>query len=444
MSEEATEKTGMAETAEENFFEEDNFSMGDLLATLVDLRTLPHVILLVVLSTALYALAQGPQTGTTYSAIGFLSLSAAYALTAYLTQFDSVHRYVRVDGLGEGSFFQSLMVRSLRAWSLPLALTVGLGIVFTVILQTNEKMADWLPLGLASLFLIWSAGQAISFRSGTGSWLSGSEAARDRSLRSGGIKGVATTHMLVVGGFTIAMAFLFGYATKSGSEIGATTHFTWISFIFLAIGIQAAMFYFLRELLEGVSATVGGARFALTWGIASQLFVTWHLTSAWRRLFEEPSAGGMIFEEAVLMVFTVVLAIWALSSRSVKRGGKIFTTDNALFWGLSFGFGYAGSIAMITRITDLFAEGSLATTMGFGHLVTAITLLLIHRAALKRHDNLLTVSRNAPVAESETSTKSEPTAEPEQEIELEEELESDDESDFDDLDDLDIPEPVLE
>jgi len=435
------------ELVDEAHLEED-FSLGDLLSTLTDLRTLPHVILLVVLSAILYIMAQSSTLGTTYAAVGFLSLSMAYALTGYLTRYDSIHRLVRVDGLAEGSFLQSLMLRSLRAWSLPLGLTLGLVICLSILLKTDERMSEWLPLALATLFLIWSAGQAVSFRSGTGAWLSGKERARDRSERSGGVNSIITVHMLAVGGFAIVMAFVFGYAMKSGEDIEFGTHLTWISFVILALAIQGGMFYLLREMLERVCATEGGARFALTWGLASQLFFTWHLTSAWRRLFEEPSAGGMILEEAILMAATVVLAIWALSSRSVKRGGKMFTTENALFWGLSFGFGYAGSIAMITRI----AEGSLATTMGVGHLVTALTLLLIHRAALSGHAQRLSEPASelrggdgrgtddgddGVVADVEGATV-------ESNNESEEAAAEDDEIGYDDLDDLDIPEPVLE
>jgi hypothetical protein len=93
----------------------------------------------------------------------------------------------------------------------------------------------------------------------------------------------------------------------------------------------------------------------------------------------------MIIEEFILMVFTVLLAIWSLASRDVSRGGKLFTSENALFWGLAFGFGYAGSIAMITNMSNSIGGGNLATTMAIGHLVTAITLIMIHPKVLRNH-----------------------------------------------------------
>ena len=85
------------------------------------------------------------------------------------------------------------------------------------------------------------------------------------------------------------------------------------------------------------------------------------------------------------MILTVLLAIWSLASRDVNRGGKLFTSENALFWGLAFGFGYAGSIAMITNLSDSLGGGNLATTMAIGHLVTAITIIMIHSKTLTKH-----------------------------------------------------------
>ena len=155
------------------------------------------------------------------------------------------------------------------------------------------------------------------------------------------------------------------------------------------------------------------------------------------------------------MVFAVVMAIWALSSRGVKSGSKLFTSENALFWGLAFGFGYAGSIAMITRLSG----GGLATTMGFGHLVTAGALILMHPAVITSHNSLLATTTEGDEDEvgsdrtSQDPVSVEPESVPEEsqdEVELaepelgswpEDEDEGEDweldESDFDELELLD-------
>jgi hypothetical protein len=107
----------------------------------------------------------------------------------------------------------------------------------------------------------------------------------------------------------------------------------------------------------------------------------------------------MIIEELFLMAITVLLAIWALASRSISRGGKLFTSDNALFWGLAFGFGYSGSIAMITYVTSTFGDGNLAITMAIGHLVTAATIVWIHPMTLNRHASQISKLVKTPESE---------------------------------------------
>ncbi|HJM86753.1 MAG TPA: hypothetical protein QF433_00900, partial [Candidatus Thalassarchaeaceae archaeon] len=103
--------------------EEPPFGLGELLATLVDLKTLPHIILLLILSTTLYIFAQLSDNLATYSAIGFLSLSVGYAATAASTRWEFIYRLVRVDGLSSESWFKSLILRSLRAWIVPLVMS---------------------------------------------------------------------------------------------------------------------------------------------------------------------------------------------------------------------------------------------------------------------------------------------------------------------------------
>ena len=129
--------------------EEPKFGLGQLLATLVDLKTLPHILLLLILSTILYALAQGPDTAKVYSAIGFISLSFGYALTATSTRWDFAHRMVRVEGLASDSWFKSLLLRSLRAWSLPLLLSTIIGLGLLQLIKGDGNWDSWIPLSLA-------------------------------------------------------------------------------------------------------------------------------------------------------------------------------------------------------------------------------------------------------------------------------------------------------
>ncbi|MDP6378320.1 MAG: hypothetical protein QF885_01565 [Candidatus Thalassarchaeaceae archaeon] len=426
------EDSAMDGIADEEIVEGPPFGLGELMATLVDLKTLPHVILLLILSTILYSFAQFSDTSATYSAIGFLSLSIGYAATAASTRWDFIYRLVRVDGLASESWLKSLILRSLRAWIVPLIMSSIIAFGFFQLTNSDDNWNHWLPLGLASLFLLWSIGQGTSFRSGTASWLAGKKT-MDTDARSGGINGIVFWQLFAV----TAVAILIGFGFSSGFEGELSENLKWIGFIALSIGIQIGLIFWIKDTLADVVSTRGGARFATRWSVLSQIFVTWHIASAWRRLIDEPSPFAMIIEELILMVITVLLAIWSLASRNVSRGGKLFTSNNALFWGLAFGFGYAGSIAMITSLSG---DGNLAKTMAIGHIVTAITILVVHPFVLKKHAKNIIIPTedekvlHTPKLEITTTEEVTPLEETSEQQIAEDEVEVKDDIDLDDID----------
>jgi hypothetical protein len=434
------EDGAMDSIADDEIVEEPPFGLGELVATLVDLKTLPHVILLLILSTILYSFAQFSDNSATYSAIGFLSLSIGYAATAASTRWDFIYRLVRVDGLASESWLKSLILRSLRAWIVPLVMSSIIAFGFFQLANSDDNWNHWLPLGLASLFLLWSIGQGTSFRNGTSSWLAGKKT-MDTDARSGGINGIVFWQLFAV----TAVAILISFGFSSGFEGELSDNLKWIGFIALSIGIQIGLIFWIKDTLADVVATRGGARFATKWSMLSQIFVTWHIASAWRRLIDDPSPFAMIIEELILMVITVLLAIWSLASRNVSRGGKLFTSNNALFWGLAFGFGYAGSIAMITSLSG---DGNLAKTMAIGHIVTAITILVVHPFVLKKHAKNIIIPtgdgivNQTPELESTTTEEVIPLeGNSEQQI-AEDEVEEVDVKDDIDLDDIDLDEEI--
>ncbi len=66
--------------------EEPVFGLRDLLGTLLDRQTLPHVLLLTLLSSGLFALTSMTDGAYELTSLAFLSLSLGYALTAVLTR----------------------------------------------------------------------------------------------------------------------------------------------------------------------------------------------------------------------------------------------------------------------------------------------------------------------------------------------------------------------
>jgi hypothetical protein len=147
----------------------------------------------------------------------------------------------------------------------------------------------------------------------------------------------------------------------------------------LAAG-QISILVWARPSREFAGQSKGGAKSSFSIGLMMQLFAAWHLLSIWRRIseFGEPEVISTI-EELTLMVLTVVLAIYGLSSRSLQVDSPYFSEKNALFWGLVFGFGYAGSITMITIMLS-----DVATVLMFGHAITYLTLLYLHRKTLMK------------------------------------------------------------
>ena len=79
------------------------------------------------------------------------------------------------------------------------------------------------------------------------------------------------------------------------------------------------------------------------------ILVAWHLSSAWSRLFENGNSA-MLLEEIVLVIITVVSAVWAMSNRNRSKISFV-SKDTAILWAIAFGFGYAGSITVMSGLT---------------------------------------------------------------------------------------------
>ena len=100
-------------------------------------------------------------------------------------------------------------------------------------------------------------------------------------------------------------------------------------------------------------------------------------------------------------MFTVFMAIWSLTSKSVGKEFKLLSNENALPWGLAFGYAYAGSVAMLaTALNDI------TYVMVSGHIIAFLTITWMHSKILKRvlaqHDVEIEVQR---IVHSEDNSK---------------------------------------
>ena len=79
------------------------------------------------------------------------------------------------------------------------------------------------------------------------------------------------------------------------------------------------------------------------------------------------------------MIFTVFFAIWSMTSKSYKSSFGLISEENALTWGLSFGYAYAGSVAMLTSFFD-----DIKTVMLVGHCLVVMTVIIMHKLILSK------------------------------------------------------------
>ena len=111
------------------------------------------------------------------------------------------------------------------------------------------------------------------------------------------------------------------------------------------------------------------------WQVLAIAFAGWHLATTARHIKGNGSQIAGTVEEVVLMTLTVFLAMWSMMSRSRGSDLGLVRSSNALFWGLGFGYAYAGSVAMLSTVMK-----DVGGVLSFGHVVVAASLLALLRS----------------------------------------------------------------
>ena len=343
MSEESLDSSSV-----EDVEDDDSVSLFDLLKTLMHPKTLPHVFNLFVSSALLFILLSSQAQA---QSILFVSFSLAYVLmgTVFLKQFE---QRKQLSSNQSSSFIKRLFIPLL----LPLAISGVLTLLLFLTLGEDDGIGELLPSGLASLFVIWSIlqGRAVL------NWMkiSGNE-----------VKYVPPNAPLLIIVFLIVIALLMylndvvqGHSTIQFSE--------YILFLVLVGVCVVAGFYLTKGHRMKMSQSANlRPRYTRTMFIV-MLFIVWHLFTV-QRQFNEGSQALMFVEEILLMMFTVVMSIWTVTSKSYRSQFRIVTQRNALPLGIAFGFAYAGSIAVLSEIF-----GDVRNVLIAGHLIVVITMLL--------------------------------------------------------------------
>ncbi len=377
-------------------------SLIALIKTLLSPKTMPHLFMIVLMSTALYFVANS-NNGEDIAALGFISLSLGYAITAIFSANEKVRSWITVTGnvdVSQFNMFQKVKA-SLKICAFPLAVAIAIGILI-MILFSQDSATDLpavFPISLASLFVIWAIAQGRSFSS----WASSLSAKNlpDKQATTGNIVTLAVFQYTVI--LTLSLIGLIGFEFLYEKEWDITNAIVSnVVFLVIASAAFGLTAFWTREARRTAMHDKALKKFTRRWTLFAHIFATWHLLTVWRQLVMSQQTIEIFIEEVLLMMFTVFMAIWTLTSKSIGPKFKLLSTENALPWGLAFGYAYAGSVAMLATALD-----DITYVMVIGHIIAFLTITWMQRSILNKvlsqHDVEVDVQRRIDAHTSKTA-----------------------------------------
>jgi hypothetical protein len=241
---------------------------------------------------------------------------------------------------------------------------------------TGGNDNGWISPALASLFIVWSIAQAASFRTGMVEWLA--NGLGDAKLHTYQEKISTASQVVVVQVFALVILWLGQIISQAEKMTLQDALLGGIAFIIVSVVLQSITLWLTRSEREASGNEKGMAAFSFKWMIVAQLFITWHAFSIYRRTAMSPSDLSTIIEEGLLMAFTVIFAVWSLTTYTVRDGKRLISEHASLPLGISFGYAYAGSVAMLTGTFDNLKE-----VMIFGHVLSICAMMLLLRPTLR-------------------------------------------------------------
>ncbi len=345
-----------------------------IIRSLLSPSTAPHLLLLVITASLLHIMAK---VGTEQIAsFGFISFSVAYVLLAPASNKEVFRNLITFQQQEDSTFADSMKER-FKILILPLAFGLVLWGIMAFTMGEGNTLSDIgtiIPPALGFLFVAWAVAQGWFFAYATSNSIKSPDTGtlKDASTHSP-IPSLVTTSTLM-----IAMTVIVTEAFRL--SLGSTQFSVWpyvASFAVFAVSVRIT--WSLRQKASTHTATHAVAK---RWFHVTQLFITWHVLSIVRSIDSASSTTLIFVEELVLMILTVFMAIWALTSKADGRKSTLFTKDNALFWGVAFGYAYAGSVAMITSVFD-----DLTAVLIGGHILVVATVVWAQRSLLDSRIN---------------------------------------------------------
>jgi len=349
----------------------EQIGMLQLIRNMLSPRTLPHILMIALISATLLFLVESQEV---LVAMTFISMALSYTLIATLSNKEIIINLTRLpDEKGDYSWIVRLLF-SFRITFVPLLVAAVLvGVMWSL---TGGQDNTWVSPVLASLFIVWSIAQAASFRTGMVEWLA--NGLGDAKLHTYREKASTASQFVIVQTFAFIIIWVGQMATES--EKMNLQDALLGGFVFLAISfiLQAITMWLTRDERESAGNEKGLAAFSFKWTIIAQLFITWHAFSIYRRTMMDPSETSTLIEEGILMAFTVIFAVWSLTTYTVRDGKRLISENASLPLGISFGYAYAGSVTMLTGTFS-----SLKEVMIFGHVLTICAMFLLLRPTLR-------------------------------------------------------------
>ena len=345
--------------------------MFQLIRNMLSPRTLPHIIMIAVISSILLFLVS---TQEVLVAMSFISLSISYVVVSMLSNNSMIQSLTKLPEEKGDSQWIVRFLFSFRITIVPIlmaAVIVGLLWSFT---GGNDN--GWISPSLASLFIVWSIAQAASFRTGMVEWLA--NGLGDAKLHTYQEKISTASQVVVVQVFALVILWLGQIISQAEKMTLQDALLGGIAFIIVSVILQSITLWLTRSEREASGNEKGMAAFSFKWMIVAQLFITWHAFSIYRRTAMSPSDLSTIIEEGLLMAFTVIFAVWSLTTYTVRDGKRLISEHASLPLGISFGYAYAGSVAMLTGTFDNLKE-----VMIFGHVLSICAMMLLLRPTLR-------------------------------------------------------------
>lgn len=334
---------------EENPQNEEVLTLFSLLKSMMKPKTLPHVGFMIVSSAVLFTFFSGNQH---LQAVIFIGLSVAYLLLGVFLG----EKFENILGV-KSEEQQSILKRIFFPIVPPILLGTLLILTMLVTLDFDNGVGEYLPMFLASLFVIWSVLQGRALLN----WL---------RLSGHQVRFVPTNSILQICIFlVIVYAVVFGYETFVLNESSVSLPSYGLMFGLTGLSLGLILYSTKNEKIQANTSELKNAYSRVIF--LAMLFLTWHFFTVQRQVRDSSGSTLMYFEELFLMIFTVIMSIWALTSKSFKSHLQLVNEKNALPIGIAFGFAYAGSIAVLS---DLF--GDVRNVLIAGHGIVVITVVL--------------------------------------------------------------------